>query len=230
MSVAITRRSSFFLSALCSLCLNAAAQVQQDTSLPILLDAANSSLDLANNRSVHTRLRITQGATRIEADRADTELASDFSDTLWRFRGNVSIDVGTASIRAETADLYFKKNRLVSATVTGLPASFRDQDALTGEVTRGQARSVVYDLDTELVRFENDASIANASNEISGKLLIYNVQAQKIEFEGDEDERVQIVIQPPPQENEDALREAVEDTGITEKLPEDMRDELDQNQ
>lgn len=208
-------------------CLSANAQVRQDTNLPILLDAANSSLDLANNKSVHTRLRITQGATRIEADRADTELRSDFSDTLWRFRGNVSIDVGTASIRAQAADLYFKKNRLVSATVSGTPATFRDQDAQTGEITRGQAQSVIYDLDTELVRFENDASIANASNEISGKLLIYNVQAQKIEFEGDADERVQIVIQPPPQDGDDALRDAVDDAGIADQLPDSVRDEID---
>ncbi|MFK8014053.1 MAG: lipopolysaccharide transport periplasmic protein LptA [Gammaproteobacteria bacterium] len=203
------------------------AQVRQDTSLPITLDADNSSLYIGDNKSVHTRLRITQGATRIEADYAETDAQANFADTRWRFRGNVRIDVDTASIRAESADLYFNKNRLVSATVNGKPATFRNEDRVSGEVTRGQAQSLFYDLDSELVRFEEDANIANASSEISGNVLVYDVAAQKIDFEGDNNtgDRVQIVIQPPAEETTDSLREAAEERGLTDRLPPDANDE-----
>ncbi|MEL6869321.1 MAG: lipopolysaccharide transport periplasmic protein LptA [Pseudomonadota bacterium] len=208
----------------------AVAQVRQDTNLPITLDADNSSLYIGENKSVHTRLRITQGATRIEADYAETDAQANFADTRWRFRGNVRIDVDTASIRAESADLYFNKNRLVNATVNGKPATFRNKDRESGEVTRGQAESLFYDLDSELVRFEANANIANSSSEISGNILVYDVAAQKIDFEGDSNagDRVQIVIQPPADEAEQTLREAAQEQGLTERLPDEETEDTPQ--
>ena len=189
------------------------AQIQPPANVPIVLDADNSSLDLANNASVFHQLRITQGTTRIEAERAETEARTDFSDSEWVFAGNVRIDVGESRIEADTANLYFVNRQLKRATVDGSPARFEDRDPLTGNITRGQADTFIYDFDAGIVRFEENARVADDSNEITGALLVYDVAAKKIDFEGDSDagERVQIIIQPPADDASDSLRKAAQD-------------------
>ncbi|MEM9172127.1 MAG: lipopolysaccharide transport periplasmic protein LptA [Pseudomonadota bacterium] len=222
-SEANMRRSSVLTTLTILVVLSCAASVAQiqTANLPILLDAENSSLDLANNRSVFQGLRITQGSTRIEARQAETAARSDFTDSEWAFSGEVSVKVGSARINADTATLYFSQRELKQARVSGNPARFEDRDPVTGAITRGQAQTFVYDLATGIVRFENNARVADERNEVAGKLLVYNVAEKKVEFEGDAaaGERVQIVIQPPEQDTEQRLRDAssdaLESSGVT---------------
>ena len=183
----------------------ASAQLTPDRNLPIDIDADRSEIDLASNTTTFYGLRIIQGATRIAADRAQTSAGTDFSDSNWRFSGDVEIDVGTARIRARQATLRFLNHQLVNAKVAGEPAQFSDTNPLTGVVTDGAARTFDYDLKEDLVRFENNARISDGTNEVTGKLLVYNVARQQVLFEGDAatGERVKIVIQPPQQPDDD---------------------------
>jgi lipopolysaccharide transport protein LptA len=183
----------------------AAAQLAATRSLPIVMDADHSEIDLTSNTTIFYGLRITQGATRIAADRAQTSAVTDFADSNWQFSGGVEIDVGTARIRASQATLRFLNHQLVNARVAGDPAQFSDTNAVTGAITEGAAETFDYDLAKDLVRFENNARISDQANEVTGKLLIYNVARQQVLFEGDAatGERVKIVIQPPDEPDED---------------------------
>ena len=193
----------------------ASAQLAVEPGLPIVMDADNSELNLADNTTVFYGLRITQGATRIEARRAETAAGTNFADSSWQFSGNVEIDVEGASIRAEQAELRFMSHRLVNARVTGEPARFIDQRAGTSAITEGQAERFDYDLDAGIVRFEGNARISDDNNEVTGALLVYDVNGQQVAFEGDAEtgERVKIVVQPPADAGdavEDAATEAIE--------------------
>ncbi|MEO0346152.1 MAG: LptA/OstA family protein [Pseudomonadota bacterium] len=190
----------------------ASAQLAVEPGLPIVMDADNSELNLADNTTVFYGLRITQGATRIEARRAQTAAGTNFADSSWQFSGNVEIDVDGASIRAENAELRFVSHRLVSARVTGEPARFIDQRTGVAAITEGQAERFDYDLDAGVVRFEGNAKISDEANEVTGALLIYDVKGQQVAFEGDANtgERVKIVVQPPD-DAADAVQSAAED-------------------
>ena len=104
----------------------------------------------------------------------------------------------------------FVDQRLVSARVSGRPARFIDKRPGQPSATEGEAERFDYDLDAGVVRFEGNARIADATNEVTGALLVYDVAGQQIAFEGDSTtgERVKIVVQPPkPSEEPTSERE-----------------------
>ena len=176
------------------------------------MDADRSELDLRQNRSIFYGLRITQGATRIEAERAETSAGTDFTDSRWRFAGDVRIDVGETRIRGGSADLHFVNHELVSARVAGSPATFTDTDQRSGRRTSGAAESFYYELAAGRVTFEGNARIEDGENEVSGSALVYAVEEQRVLFEGDEDsgEKVRITITPPDSQALDEARESGE--------------------
>ena len=67
--------------------------------------------------------------------------------------------------------------------------------------------------DEGIVRFEGNARISDSTNEVTGALLVYDVEAQQVAFEGDSEtgERVKIVVQPPEDAAEAAAEEAMEE-------------------
>ena len=197
-----------------SVCLlGASGDVCAQQAQTIFFDAANSNTIVSENRTVFYRLRITQGNMRIEAEKGTTQAGTDFSESTWEFEGNVEIDIENAEIRAEAADLKFIIYELVRAEVEGGPASFSDLNAETGERTEGQADRFVYNLSDQVIRFEDNASIRDSRNSVTGRLLKYDLVNQNIVFEGDEQsgERVRITIQPPPDtQDPEAIDEATE--------------------
>ena len=99
------------------------------------------------------------------------------------------------------------------ARVTGEPARFIDQRPGVAAVTEGQAERFDYNLDEGIVRFEGNARISDNTNEVTGALLVYDVEAQQVAFEGDAEtgERVKIVVQPPEGAAQEAAEEAVDE-------------------
>lgn len=177
---------------------SAQAQSTAARRLPINMDADSSEVDLRGVAVFHG-LRITQGTLRIAADRAQTRSGTEFADSKWQFSGNVRINVEGSEIRADNAELAFLDHQLVNAKVSGKPATFRDNNSNKGTLTQGWANTFDYDIASAVIRFEDNARIKSADNEVAGKLLLYNVNEQRIVFQGDESsgERVKITIQPP---------------------------------
>ena len=185
----------------------AATQVV-DSRLPITVDADSTNYDGKNSLLLFSGLRVTQGNIGIEADQGQaTKL--DFEDAVWRFEGNVIIDVDNGHIECDSADLKFDNNTLQFATIQGAPATFELKRPGTEEVTYAEAGILRYDLATGVVEFSENAVITEGGNQISSSFLVYNITEQRINAQssGDGDEKVKITYTPS---GEDEPAEAAE--------------------
>ncbi|MEL7536011.1 MAG: LptA/OstA family protein [Pseudomonadota bacterium] len=188
---------------LLTLLLSTVAVAQQPSAqLPISLDADSSVFDRSKDRIEFAGLRITQGAIGIEADRGVTRLGSDtkldFADSTWEFTGNVRIDIETATIVSESAQLYFRDHALQHATINGSPATFDDSRGPDQPPLHAEAEQFEYDLAEYVIRFVGKARIAEGDNEVTGADLLYDLTGKRVNFQGDPDtdERVRITIVP----------------------------------
>jgi len=170
--------------------------------LPISLDADSSIFDRRNNQVTFSGLRISQGAIGVEADSGVTTISRganlDFADSVWKFAGNVRIDIESARIRCDAAELYFRDHTLQRANVEGQPAQFNDAARRSGLPIEAEANKFEYDLTKSEIRFSGNARIAEGDNEVTGADLLYDIDQQRVNFRGDSDsgERVKITIVP----------------------------------
>jgi lipopolysaccharide transport protein LptA len=181
----------------------AVPQIPAPGQEPISVEAASWEGDYKSNSFVLNQVVITQGTTRLQADRAHASgLTSglDFANSRWTFDGNVRIDgEHHGSLRSDEAVVEFRDNRIARATITGRPATFEQQRANSDQVARGHADEIVWDVGGGTVRLTDDAWLSDGQNEISGPLLVYNIREQRVEASGSPATgggRVHIVITP----------------------------------
>ncbi len=174
------------------------AQVNElDLRLPMSLDAETTSYDGKNSMLMFTGLRLSQGHIGIEADEGRAT-RMDFEDSVWQFNGNVIIDIENGHIECDTAEMKFDEFQLKLATVTGSPATFELKRTETGDVTYAEAGKLVYDIESGVIEFSENATITEGGNQISSDFLVYNIAEQRINAEssGSEDGRVRITYTP----------------------------------
>jgi len=174
------------------------ALTQPSHQLPITVDAASSEVDYRTNTVEFTQVVISQGAMRVQADHAHAS-GLNFANSRWTFEGHVRIDAEPrGSLRADQAVVEFRDNRIARATANGKPAEFEQPRTDSGQMARGHADEIVYDVNEGTVRLANDAWLSDGTNEISGPLLVYNIRAQHVQAatQSGTDQRVHIVIQP----------------------------------
>ncbi len=180
----------------------AAAQLT-DPRLPISLDADSTDYDGKSAMLRFEGLRLSQGNIGIEADEG---LASklDFEDSVWKFTGNVIIDIENGHIECDSADLQFIDHQLKLAVVEGTPATFELTRAGSDEPTYAEAGKHKYDLDTGVIEFSEEATITEKGNQISANFLVYDIKEQRINAEssGSEDGRVRITYTPAESDDE----------------------------
>jgi lipopolysaccharide transport protein LptA len=165
---------------------------------PTTVDASSVEGNLKSGTVHYKDVVITQGDTRVQADRASTT-RQDLNDSRWTFEGNVRIHAEQrGNLRSDQAVVEFKDKRIVRATINGSPAEFEQKRADSEQMTHGHANEIVYDVNDGTVRLSNDAWLSDGRNEISGPLLVYNIREQKVEAASQPgtDKRVRIVITP----------------------------------
>ncbi len=186
---------------LCALPLAANAQVlpKADTQLPITLDASSSDLDYRNNIIVFRKVKISQGKLSVEADQAQAN-GVNFDNSRWQFRGKVKITVEQGFLTSDDAEISFGDKQLTKAVVNGNPAQFEQRREKTGQLARGRADSIIYDVKSGTVNLTKNAWLSDGQREISGESLKYNVNEQRVEANSTEQssQRVHITITPPP--------------------------------
>jgi len=166
--------------------------------LPIKLDAASSDVDYKTHTYTFEKVVISQGTMRVQADHARAT-GLDFANSHWTFDGHVHIDAEPrGNLRSDQAVVEFKDNRIARATVTGKPAEFEQRRAESQQLARGHADEIVYDVNDGTVRLTNDAWLSDGQNEISGPLLVYNINQQRVQAgsEAGTGEHVHITIAP----------------------------------
>ncbi len=151
-----------------------------DQSQPVHVDAANTEVDYKTQKMIYHDIVISQGTMRVQADTAQAT-GLNFANSTWTFSGNVRIDAEPrGKLRADTAVVEFKDNLIARATVVGKPAQFEQKREGSNQVARGHADKIIYDVASTTVRLSDDAWLSDGQNEISGPLLVYNIQAQRV--------------------------------------------------
>ena len=197
----------------------AAAQIT-DLRLPISLDADSTAYDGKSSMLMFRGLRMTQGTIGIEADEGRASNL-DFEDSVWRFSGNVVIDVEHGHIECDSADLRFTNHQLTLATIAGSPATFEMTRPGSEETTYAEAGKLRYDLLAGTIEFSDDAVITEGGNKIASNYLVYNILEQRINAQGspEGDGKVRITYTPREDAGEPGEEESADastDTGEPE--------------
>jgi lipopolysaccharide transport protein LptA len=173
------------------------AAQQADLQLPISLDADSTNYDGKSSMMMFRGLRLSQGNIGIVADLGRASKL-DFQDSVWKFEGNVVIDVEGGHIECDSADLQFIGHTLRVASIQGSPATFELKRPESDEVTYAEAGKLEYDLGTGIVKFSENAVITEGGNQISSSFLVYNIPEQRINAQssGDGDGKVKITYTP----------------------------------
>jgi lipopolysaccharide transport protein LptA len=142
-------------------------------------------------------LRLSQGSIGVEADEGRASKL-DFQDSVWRFEGNVVIDVDNGHIECSSADLRFLGHELRLATIRGTPATFEVRRPDSDETTFAQAGLLKYDLDTGIIEFSEEAVFTEGGNQIASSFIAYNINDQRINAQssGEGDDKVKITFTP----------------------------------
>jgi lipopolysaccharide transport protein LptA len=170
--------------------------------LPI--DVASSKIDYKGDSVVFQDVVITQGDTKVQADRARAVGLDNFDNSHWTFEGNVRISGEQhGSLKSDQAVVEFRNKDIAKATVTGNPAEFEQKRSDTDEIARGHAREIVYNVNDGTVRLSNDAWLSDGHNEISGQELVYNIREQRVQAAATPgtDDKVHIRIEPKTNED-----------------------------
>jgi lipopolysaccharide transport protein LptA len=203
-----------------------ASAQQVNPRLPISLDADSTNYDGKNEMLLFRGLRLTQGTIGIEADEGKATRL-DFADSNWVFSGNVVIDVDSAHIECDSANLRFVDHELKIALITGSPARFRLVRPEDNSVTEGQAGKLTYDLVNGVIEFSEQASINEGGNQISSNFLVYSLRDKVVNAQAAPDggDKVKITFTPPETELPDGVAAngdepaGVEDNQETDAAP-----------
>ena len=176
-------RASWLATAFLASVAASAADSPFDSSSPVKATARSSEVDLQKNSGAFHGVKVTQGPYAIEADEA-TAAGLDTKASQWEFHGNVKITMPDGSIASDEAKVSFVANSIVDAQIIGSPAVFehrRDK-----RVARGHATHIDYNFATSTVRLSEGATLTDGAHEISGRTLIYDMKAQKLRANPDD--------------------------------------------
>jgi lipopolysaccharide transport protein LptA len=147
---------------------------------------------------------VTQGETKVQADRAHATGLDDFDNSRWTFDGNVRINGEQhGSLRSDQAVVEFRNNRILKATATGNPAEFAQKHADTDLTARGRAKEIVYDLNNGIVRLSNDAWVSDGGKEISAPELVYNIREHQLQAATQPGSDARVHLHFDPKTNDD---------------------------
>jgi len=168
-----------------------------DSTAPINLEAASSDFDYRNNTLLFSRVKITQGALQVEALEARAT-GLNFENSKWDLKGQVRITVPDGNLVSNDATVTFRDNEIVSAVIRGSPATFEQRLETTGQLAKGRAGTIEYDVRNETVRLAGDAWLTDGQNEIRGNTLVYDIGRQRVAANPGETEPggVRITINP----------------------------------
>ncbi|HSG58489.1 MAG TPA: LptA/OstA family protein [Woeseiaceae bacterium] len=202
---------SLLPAALLALPVAGSAQVD-DLRLPISLDADSTAYDGNSSMLVFEGLRLSQGSIGVQADEGRASKL-DFQDSVWRFEGNVVIDVENGHIECDSADLRFADHQLRFATIKGAPASFEVRRPQSDETTYAEAGLLEYNLETGVIEFSGNAVFTEGGNQIASSFIAYNINERRINAQssGEGDDKVKITFTPQATEQSSDSEEASPD-------------------
>jgi lipopolysaccharide transport protein LptA len=152
------------------------AQSPPTSREPIVINSVSSNIDYGTNTAQFTDIVISQGDSRLTAERASAT-GVGFTNSQWTFVGRVVIlSEARGSLRADQAILQFREGELTQVTATGSPAYIEQPPTDSLRLGRGHADQITYDVKQGTVRLQGHAQLSDGRNEISAPMFLYNVR------------------------------------------------------
>jgi lipopolysaccharide transport protein LptA len=160
----------------------AVAQRPTTSREPIVINSVFSNIDYRTNTADFTDIVVSQGDTRLTAERASAT-GVGFTNSQWTFAGRVVIILerrGTLS--ADQAILQFRNGELTQVTAIGSPAYFEQRRTDSRRPAHGHADRITYDAKQDTVRLYGHAQLSDGRNvEISAPVFVYNVRDEGLQ-------------------------------------------------
>jgi lipopolysaccharide export system protein LptA len=146
----------------------------------------------------------------VDADSSDGTLG----DGVATLRGNIEIRQGTLLIRADIANVQKSEGRVQRIELNGTPVTMQQEIEQEGLVT-AEAKRMEYEVASGIVTLTGAADVVHPQYNISGEVLVYDMNQQHFSGSGDEESgRIRIRLDPeviqgkapgatPPEEPQD---------------------------
>jgi lipopolysaccharide transport protein LptA len=161
-----------------------AAMAQRPTTSrePIVVNSVFSSIDYRTNTADFTDIVVSQGDTRLAAERASAT-GVGFTNSRWNFVGRVVITLEPrGTLRADRAILQFRDGELTQVTAIGSPAYFEQRRTDSRRPVHGHADQITYEAKQDTVRLDGHAQLTDQGNvEISSPVFVYNVRDERLQ-------------------------------------------------
>jgi lipopolysaccharide transport protein LptA len=147
---------------------------------PIVINSVFSNIDYRTNTAVFTDVVVSQGDTRLTAERASST-GVGFTNSQWSFAGRVVIVLQPrGTLRADQAIVQFRNGQVTQVTAIGSPAYFEQPRTDSGRPAHGHADRITYEAEQDTVRLYGHAQLAEERKlEISAPVLEYNIRDER---------------------------------------------------
>jgi lipopolysaccharide transport protein LptA len=151
---------------------------------PIIINSVFSNIDYRTNTAVFTDIVVSQGETRLKAERASAT-GVGFTNSQWSFAGRVVIVLeprGTLS--SDQAIVQFRNSEVTQVTATGSPAYFEQRRTDSLHPALGHADRITYDAKQDTVHLYGHAQLSDGHDmQVNAPVLVYNVRDDKLQAE-----------------------------------------------
>jgi lipopolysaccharide transport protein LptA len=183
----------------------AVAQRPATSQQPIIINSVFSNIDYRTNTAVFTDIVVSQGDTRLKAERASAT-GVGFTNSQWTFVGGVVMILEPrGTLFADRVIVQFSNGQVTEGTAIGSPAYFEQPRTDSHRPVHGHADRITYDAKQDTVRLYGHAQLWVGPNqlsvgpnvEISAPMLVYNVREQRLQADSpDERRQVHATITP----------------------------------
>ena len=176
----------------------AVAQRPTTSQEPIVINSVLSNIDYRTNTADFTDIVVSQGDTRLTAERARAT-GVDFTNSEWTFAGRVVIILeprGTLS--ADQAIVQFRDGQLTQVTAIGSPPYFEQRRSDSRRPAHGYADQIIYDAKQDTVHLYGHAQLSDGRKvEITAPVVVYNVRDERLQADSPGEKRgVHTTIRP----------------------------------
>ena len=156
------------------------------TASILLLSSAMTTFEISANDKPDFEQEIM-----ISADRQ----AGDLKNKIASYIGDVTIQQGTLTIKADSVKIYQAKVDEEVYVAKGDPARF-EQTLADGSKISLQADEITYEPAIHSLVISGNALLQQAGSEVKGSQITYNTLTEKLDAIGNQNEKTSTVLQP----------------------------------
>ena len=114
------------------------------------------------------------------------------------YRGNVILEQGNLSIRADRLEVRARQNQTDYVVATGQPVKLRQQSDGQNEEIQAEAEKVEYHVTSRKVGMSGNVTLRQGTDLFTGHALHYDIDEKRLSAAGDDsmDGRITVIIQP----------------------------------